>query len=106
MSDNTARHSTPKSTGHPPWKPGESGNPGGRSKLPEAFKQKGPEALEKILALMSEGEDDKVRLKAATWIAERIYGRAPVSVEVEGGDGVNAVLAALLARKTGPVDPG
>jgi hypothetical protein len=55
---------------------------------------------------MTDASDEKVALKAACWIAERIYGRAPVSVEVEGGDGVNAVLAALLARKTGPVDPG
>lgn len=50
---------------------------------------------------MTESEDEKIKLKAAQWVADRIYGRAPVSVEVETGGSVNEALAALLLGKAG-----
>lgn len=83
------------------FQPGQSGNPAGRSALPAAFKARGSEALEEILRLMTESEDEKIKLKAAQWVADRIYGRAPVSVEVETGGSVNEALAALLLGKAG-----
>jgi hypothetical protein len=81
-----------------PWKPGQSGNPGGRPKLPEEFKAKGPEALKEILRIATEGEG-KLQLQALIYVADRIYGKAVQGVEVEGGEGVNGMLAALLALK-------
>ena len=90
-------HGTGKSRGAPPWKPGQSGNPGGRPKLPEAFREKGPEALARIVELMADG-DPKVAVKAATWIAERIYGKAAQSIEIEG-ESTNALIAALLTTR-------
>jgi hypothetical protein len=71
----------------------------GRTPLPPEFKAKGPEALAAIIKMMEEGEKDADRLKAAVWLAERIYGKPVQGVEVEGGEGVNGMLAALLALK-------
>ncbi len=94
-------HGNKQSSGLKPWKPGQSGNPGGRAKLPEAFREKGPEALARIVELMADG-DPKTAIKAATWIAERIYGKAAQSIEIEG-ESTNALIAALMsARKTDP----
>lgn len=77
--------------------PGQTLNPAGRAKLPEAFKEKGPEALARIVELMADG-DPKTAIKAATWIAERIYGKAAQSIELEG-ESTNALIAALLTAR-------
>lgn len=70
-------------TGAPLFEPGQSGNPGGRPKLPELFKQKGPEALQKIVSLMK-SRNEKMAFQAATYIADRVYGKAKESVEHSG----------------------
>jgi hypothetical protein len=64
------------------FKPGQSGNPGGRPKrtaeefaLIEACRQKSPEALGVIEHLMKHAEKDAVRLAAAIFIIERGYGK-------------------------------
>lgn len=65
------------------FKPGRSGNPGGRPKrTPEEYAliaacaAKTPEALQTILGLMEHAEKDSVRLAAAIWILERGHGKA------------------------------
>jgi hypothetical protein len=78
--------------------PGSVANPGGRPKLPDFFREKGPEALKEILRIATEGEG-KLQLQALIYVADRIYGKAVQGVEVEGGEGVNGMLAALLALK-------
>jgi hypothetical protein len=75
------------------------GNPGGgRSKLPDFFREKGPDALREILRIATEGEG-KLQMQALIYVADRIYGKAVQGVEVEGGEGVNGMLAALLVLK-------
>lgn len=85
---------------HTRWKPGQSGNPGGRQALPEAFRARGAEALEKLVAIaLTDGHDDQVR--ALIFVAERIFGKAAQSVEVSGAALTPAAeaLIALAKRK-------
>lgn len=65
------------------FKPGQSGNPGGRPRrtpeeitLAAACAAKTPEALQTILGLMEHAEKDSTRLSAAIWILERAHGKA------------------------------
>lgn len=64
------------------FRPGQSGNPGGRPKrTPEEFeliracKGKTSEALDTILALMRSARKESVRLSAAIYLIERAYGK-------------------------------
>jgi hypothetical protein len=79
------------------FRPGASGNPGGRPKkteaefeLEKACELKAPEALETILDLMTGAKQDSVRLAAAAYVIERRYGKALERKEVRTGplDGV------------------
>ena len=72
-----------------PFPKGQSGNPIGRPKrtpdeeqLIQACREKTPEALATIDALMRESANDRVRLAAAQFIVERGYGRAPERIEL------------------------
>lgn len=60
------------------WKPGQSGNPKGRAKRQDAVKdlldQHGPDAIQKLVALMS-SDDERIALMAAKEIADRAYGK-------------------------------
>lgn len=74
------------------FKPGTSGNPGGRPRrtaeefeLIEACAKKVPEALDTIIDLMKNSKQDSVRLAAATSIIERKYGKAVDRKEVRTG---------------------
>jgi hypothetical protein len=76
------------------FKPGQSGNPGGRPKktqeeldLVAACKQKAPEALAVIAGIMNRGENERNRLAAAQAIIERGYGKAVQPVEASGPNG-------------------
>jgi hypothetical protein len=69
------------------FKPGQSGNPKGRRKLDPAFeeavKKAAKPALAQIELLAKTSDDDSVRLKASTWLAERAFGKAPEEINVE-----------------------
>ena len=71
-------------TGKGGFKRGQSGNPGGRPKLPadirEAFKAKAPEALE-VLERCLQSNDDRVAMMAAQAILDRGYGRPVQSID-------------------------
>lgn len=56
--------------------PGNSG--GGRPKLPDWFKSRGPDALKKLLAYALDDEDvePELRFKAVSSIVDRVYGKA------------------------------
>ena len=64
---------------------GQSGNPGGRPRLPadirEAFKAKAPQALE-VLTRCLQSDDDRVAMMAAQAILDRGYGRPTQSIDV------------------------
>lgn len=70
------------------FKPGVSGNPGGRPKrtkeeldLVQACKDKTPEALEVLSSLMQVADSDATRMKAAIAIIERGYGKSVQPVD-------------------------
>lgn len=74
------------------FKPGQSGNPGGRPKkteaefeLERACEDKTPEALDTILGLMTGAKQDSVRLAAATYVIERRYGKPTERKEIRTG---------------------
>lgn len=91
-----------------PWQKGQSGNPGGRPKLPDWMKERGPKALAYIadVADGTEPAEPDLRLKAAHIIVERYYGKAPQAVEVEGSVSVTPLAEALLriAQAATPTD--
>src|SRR5262245_7051804 len=62
------------------WKPGQSGNPGGRPKsvyaLAELARENTAEAIEKIVSIMRNGDSDTVQRKAAEILRDRGYGKA------------------------------
>lgn len=54
-------------------------------------------AIEKIESLMSSADDEKVQLKAAEMVIERVEGRVPQKVEVEDDD-IRDLLAQVTMR--------
>lgn len=77
------RQETGKKVTRTSFKPGKSGNPGGRPKrTPEEFafeaacREKTTEALGMIQLLMRKADKDSVRLSAAIFILERGWGKA------------------------------
>jgi len=64
-----------------PFKKGQSGNPSGRPKTPDWFKEHTPEAMAKILSLLN-SDDDKVALQSATLILAYSLGRPTEHVQV------------------------
>lgn len=90
---------TPRRATRGSFRPGQSGNPGGRPKKTEAefelmaaCEVKAPEALETIYRLMNEARQESVKLAAATYIIERRYGKPTERKEVRTGplDGLPA----------------
>ena len=70
---------------------------GGRPKLPDWFKDRAPEAL-RYLLLVAVGEEPaeaKDRIKAAQCVVDRVYGKAPETLTLEGGSPVLDLLVAM-----------
>lgn len=72
-----------------PFTKGVTGNPSGRPRVTQeeldlrmAARLKAPEALQTILELMENSQNDKVRLSAAETILDRGYGKATQTVEM------------------------
>jgi hypothetical protein len=80
---------------------GVSGNPGGRTPLPEELKLAARGMSVKALNVLQDAlndEDPRVRIVAANSILERAYGKPAATEKPEGGgNNSQAHIAALLA---------
>jgi hypothetical protein len=86
--------------------PGSTGNAGGRPSLPDWFKSRAPDALKYLLdvATGEEPAEPELRVKAAALVVDRVYGKAPETITVDGQSGVMDLLIAL-AKPVAPKDP-
>jgi hypothetical protein len=83
------------------FKPGQSGNPSGRPKdiLGPIVKKKtkdGVELVDRVLEIFRSSGDDEIVIKAATWLADRGWGKPAQSVEVGGKDGGDIIVKIVL----------
>jgi hypothetical protein len=71
------------------FKPGQSGNPGGKSPEREALRRSmtkhTPEMLEIILEIARTARSEKVRLEAASYWVDQDLGKALVAIAGEDG---------------------
>jgi hypothetical protein len=87
---------------------GESGNPGGRPKMPEELKaaMRGlADTAVKVLREAMEGDDPRARILAANTVLDRGYGKATQPIIAEGIDAGAAHLTALqelTAKRAAP----
>lgn len=99
-----------------PWQPGQSGNPSGRKPLPAWFRDGAEDCLRVLLACatgrtqagdppaaaqVAAEATSKERLQAAEAVANRVLGKAPELLQVDGGSAVMDLLVAMAK----PVNP-
>ncbi len=84
------------------FKPGQSGNPGGRPReVPEIkalAREHGPEAIARLAELLK-SKDGKVAVAAARELLDRGYGRAPQEVHIDGYEVMPTGRLMVLARE-------
>ncbi|MCC7111521.1 MAG: hypothetical protein IT382_19665 [Deltaproteobacteria bacterium] len=79
---------------------GASGNPGGRPRLPEWFRVGSEDALRYLLDVATgavEVEKQELRIRAAEWVAGRVFGRPVAAAEEEAPWEITPAVASLLA---------
>lgn len=83
------------------WKPGQSGNPGGRPKIPpeivELARLHTKEAVLTFVDVMQNGDDEKARIDAADKLLSRAWGKPTEKVELTGEDGGPITTHAYIA---------
>lgn len=72
-----------------PWKPGESGNPGGQIKakaeVRELARQHGPDAIAALVAIMHDsGAQPSARVSAAIHLLDRGFGKPKQEIAQSG----------------------
>jgi len=86
--------------------PGQSANPtgrnGGRPALPDWFKDAAPEALRHLVNVATgvESVEPELRLKAATLVVERFYGKSPETVTLEGELAISRIVRTIVDPKS------
>jgi len=82
------------------FKPGQSGNPSGRPKMPEVLQTKIRNLCETAVITLAgclTSNDERIKLEAAKVLLDRGYGRAVTPVEAKiDNDASSAHLTALL----------
>src|SRR4029077_19750658 len=85
------------------WRPGQSGNPGGRPKkivdLAAMAREHGPECIAKCVALMRKSPDERVQFSALKELLDRGYGGPAQSVSSDGASSADLTLLHLLAAR-------
>ena len=91
----------PKRDAHGRLLPGQSGNPRGRPALPDWFKDAAPDALRHLVNVATgiEEVEPELRLKAATLVVERFYGKAPETVTLEGELAISRIVRTIVDPK-------
>lgn len=83
------------------FKAGQSGNPGGKSKLElevrRMAREWSPEVMAKMIDICLTTDDERVAVVAGEKILERAYGKAR---ELQPGEGEDPALAAKVSRLT------
>ena len=74
------------------FRPGESGNPGGRPRAVAAIRDlvqaKGPDLVERLMTMaLADETEDRVRIEAIKVLLDRGYGRPPQPITGEDDDG-------------------
>ena len=86
-----------------PFRPGQSGNPGGRcaglAALQERAREHGPAMLEFLVSVAKDAtEETRVRVIAAGLVLDRGYGRAPQANEITISEAPSVDRDAIRAR--------
>jgi len=81
-----------------PFKPGQSGNPGGRPSK-SGFRQYAKEAIETVVHLMKHGRSEKIKYQAATYLLDQAYGKAAMSMEITGAEFVDRLTETIRAER-------
>lgn len=88
------------------WKPGQSGNPGGRKKdqhiVRDAARKYTQEALDTLVALMRNGKQEITRVNASNAILDRGWGKPAQAIV--GGDEDDPPLRAIARIELIPLD--
>ena len=84
--------------GNPNWEKGKSANPGGRPKDHALFREAARvvswEALDTIVEILRETEDDKLKLRAAEVLIERGWGKvSPAELEINEDTGAEFIVS-------------
>jgi len=91
-----------------PFAAGTSGNPGGRPKVDaevrELAQQQAPQAIARLVALMSCG-NPAVEVRAAEALLDRAVGRPRQSVEVGGMGGLAELMREIAERRSPESNP-
>lgn len=82
--------------------PGGTANTRGRPVLPDWFRSAAPEALRYLLnvATGEEPAETKDRIKAAALVVDRIYGKAPETVTLEGELAISRIVRTIVDPKS------